>query len=310
MKCNAVFQGGGIRGIGFVGALSCFQKNGYTWNQTAGTSAGALIAALIAAGYTTKEIEKIMVETDFLKFLDKSTIQRIPILGNLLGVFKEKGIYSGEYFEKWAKKLLSKKGIVKFNDVSENGESRLKIIAADITKKKTLILPDSLVEYGIDPMEFEIATALRMSISIPFYFKPVKFEYEGGTSYIVDGGVCWNYPLTIFDVEGIPEIPTVGFKFINSINDYTGVWKTDIMSFLFDIAGTVAARDDLEKLDKKDMERTVFISADNVEVTEFNISKQKSIKLFKSGYRSARNFLENWDFEEYISKYPNISSSI
>lgn len=303
MIADAVFEGGGMRGIGIIGALNYFNKKGYKWNRTAGTSVGAIIAALISAGYTPKEMQKIMVKTDFTKFLDKDGIQRIPLVGRALGFIKEKGIYSGEYFENWASNLLKVKHIEKFKDVSENGESKLKIIASDITRKKIMVLPDNLVDYGIDPMEFKIVNALRMSMSIPFYFKPVKFEYKDGISYIVDGAVCCNYPIKVFDVKDTPRWPTIGFKFENRNNSYTSKGRTDAMAFLLDIASTMSLETSGEYLDDKDKIRTVLIPTEGVETTEFDISNERSIKLYKSGYRSARKFLKEWDFQRYVQKY-------
>lgn len=305
MKADAVFEGGGMRGIGIVGALRYFEKEGYEWIRAAGTSAGAVIAALTIAGYTPKEMEKIMVETDFIKFLDREGMNRIPVVGKALGFFKDKGIYSGDYFEKWINGLLKAKGIEKFKDVYKNGESRLKITASDITLKKMIIIPDDLIYYGLNPLEFSIAKAVRMSISIPFYFKPVEFNYKDKISYIVDGGVCCNYPLNIFDSEDIPKRATIGFKFDNPMVSYTYEGKTDAMSFLFDIASTMSASTNGSNLDEKDRARTVFIPVLGVETTEFDISKEKSLRLFKSGYRAAQKFLQQWDFEQYIKIYGN-----
>src|SRR5207248_2889388 len=57
---------------------------------------------------------------------------------------------------------------------------RLKLIAADVTNRALLVLPDDLRRYRhrgeaapIDPDEFEIADAARMSMSIPYFFIPV-----------------------------------------------------------------------------------------------------------------------------------------
>ncbi|MCY6957260.1 patatin-like phospholipase family protein [Clostridium brassicae] len=303
MICDAVFEGGGMRGIGLIGALSYFEKKEYKWRKVGGSSAGAILAALLASGYTSKEIEKIMVQTNFLKFLDKDRMQKIPLLGKPLGVFAEKGIYSGNYFEKWIEELLNKKDVSTFKDICKNGECKLKVIASDITKKKMLILPDSLSDYGINPMNFKISKAIRMSMSIPFYFKPVKFKYHGGISYVVDGGICWNYPISIFDTNDKYDIPTIGFKFKTSNLSYTSEGKTDPMSFLFDIADTMTCRTNGRYLSEEDTARTVFVPAFNVDVTDFNLSKEKSLMLFKSGYRAAKNFLDTWDFQEYIKKY-------
>lgn len=303
MNADAVFEGGGIRAIGIVGALTYLETQGYNWQRVAGTSAGSIIAALIAAGYTTKELKKILIEMNFKDFLDKDGFQKLPLLGKAFGFLLQKGIYSGDYFEDWMNNLLKLKGVQKFKDVSSNGESRLKIIASDITLRKTLILPDSLAEYGIDPMNFSIVKAIRMSISIPFYFKPVEFIHAHGKSYVVDGAVCCNFPINTFDIEGTPRWPTIGFKFDVPEISNTRLGKTDPLSFLIDIANTLSVEKNREWLKKENLARTVLIPTEGVNTTEFNICTDKALSLFRSGYKSAAKFHSKWSFEDYVRNY-------
>ena len=49
--CNGVFEGGGVRGIAHVGAACVLEAAGYRFEALAGSSAGAIVAALLAAGY-------------------------------------------------------------------------------------------------------------------------------------------------------------------------------------------------------------------------------------------------------------------
>lgn len=305
MKANAVFEGGGMRAIGIIGALSYFEREGYTWNNVAGTSAGALIASLVSAGYSAKNLKEMIINLNFLKFLDTDKLQRFPIVGKTIGFIKEKGLYSGDYLEDWINNLLIAKKIYSFGDLKSNGKGELKIITSDITKKRLLILPDDLPLYGIDPERFPISKAVRMSISIPFYFKPVELKGKDGISYVVDGGICCNFPIDIFDKYNSHKIPTFGFKFNNTNIGYTASGKTDPLSFLFDIADTMKAQQEAPWTREENIKRTVFIPTLGIDAIEFNISKEKSIALFKSGYRSARDFLQQWNFEEYVNKYCN-----
>ena len=55
LKCDAVFEGGGVKGIGLVGAVAVTEAQGYEFVNAAGTSAGAIIAALVAAGRQAAE---------------------------------------------------------------------------------------------------------------------------------------------------------------------------------------------------------------------------------------------------------------
>ena len=69
-RYNAVFEGGGIRGIGIIGALKFLHKCNIEWENFAGTSVGAIIAALLAANYTPQEMQDILSEINYLDFLD------------------------------------------------------------------------------------------------------------------------------------------------------------------------------------------------------------------------------------------------
>lgn len=300
MKAYAVFQGGGVKAIGFVGAICKFEEKGYKWDKVAGTSAGAIIASLLAVGYSGKELKNIMSSIDYNKFMDKNKLQSIPLIGKLLGIVLDKGLYSGSYIESWIGDLLKVKGKTKFKDVSVNGISNLKIIASDITKKRLLILPDDLVKYGIDPMEFEIAKAVRMSASIPFYFQPEKLQHNEEYSFIVDGGILSNFPVWIFDVTGIPKYPTFGFKFEENEKKYEKKERNDFLCFVMDLVEAIIDNYDETYLTDKDRVRTISIPTAGVKSTDFHILRNKSLKLFKLGYERADQFLNEWDFKEYI----------
>ena len=303
---DAVFEGGGIRGIGYVGALNYLEDRGFQWARAAGSSVGALIASLITAGYSARELRRILIETNFEKFRDRRGFRSIPIIGKPLGVLVENSIYSGDYVEKWVAGLLKDKGVVYFRDICENGESPLKIVASDITRRCMVVLPDDLRNYGINPMNFPIAKAIRMSISIPFYFKPVKLRYKNTVSFIVDGCVCCSYPINIFDVSGVPRWPTIGFKFKNNSTSFTAMGRTDTLSFLLDVADTMSHGQLTEHTLAKNKVRTIEIPTAGVESTDFDISKEKSQLLYKYGYRSAMNFAKRWDFESYVRDYRSV----
>ena len=91
-KIHAVFEGGGVKGTGLVGAVQVTEDRGYTFDRVAGTSAGAIIAALIAAGYTAAEMKEIMFALDYKKFKDKGLGDAIPIVGPLASLLFTKGI--------------------------------------------------------------------------------------------------------------------------------------------------------------------------------------------------------------------------
>ncbi len=62
-KCaDLVFDGGGVKGIALVGALSVLEEEGFQPQNVAGTSAGAIVATLLAAGYTAVQLRDILAE--------------------------------------------------------------------------------------------------------------------------------------------------------------------------------------------------------------------------------------------------------
>ena len=58
MKYDLVFEGGGAKGMVFVGACEEFFRRGHSFDRLLGTPAGAITATLLAVGYTPEEIER------------------------------------------------------------------------------------------------------------------------------------------------------------------------------------------------------------------------------------------------------------
>src|SRR4029453_13730341 len=98
---DLVCEGGGVKGVGLAGAYSVLEEHGYRVQNVAGTSAGAITAALIAAGYTAEELKKIVFELDFAQFEDKGWEDRIPLFGKGISLLSDQGIYEGTRFLEW-----------------------------------------------------------------------------------------------------------------------------------------------------------------------------------------------------------------
>lgn len=116
-RCDAVFEGGGVKGIGLVGAVSVTEEMGYDFCTVAGTSAGAIVAALVAAGYRASELRDIMRSLDYTQFKDAGLLDNIPVFGRVLSLGLEKGIYEGAYLEDWLREKLAAKGKRTFKDL-------------------------------------------------------------------------------------------------------------------------------------------------------------------------------------------------
>jgi len=133
---DLVFEGGGVKGIALVGAFSVLEEEDYEPQNMAGASAGAIVAALIAAGYSSDELKKIIAELDYNRFKDEALEDRFP-LGGALSILKDLGIYEGEAFVEWMSGLLEAKDVRTFGDLIRREDVELKyryklqVIASD-----------------------------------------------------------------------------------------------------------------------------------------------------------------------------------
>ncbi len=97
-KADVVLEGGGVKGIALVGALSVLMDAGYTFPRVAGTSAGAIVGALLAADTSADEMRTIMAGTDYRLFQDESWLDVFPG-GKIVSLLLDDGIYEGEILE-------------------------------------------------------------------------------------------------------------------------------------------------------------------------------------------------------------------
>ncbi|WP_411368520.1 patatin-like phospholipase family protein [Klebsiella pneumoniae] len=84
INCYAVFEGGGIKGVAFAGALQKAEEAGLNFIGYAGASAGAIIAFLAALGYSGYDIYKIINKVDFKSLLNEPTPDELKNLNSIL----------------------------------------------------------------------------------------------------------------------------------------------------------------------------------------------------------------------------------
>src|SRR5690625_5073655 len=96
MKIDGVFSGGGVKSYAFIGALKKIEENNLSFERLAGTSAGAILAALIAANYTAEEIEHILSSLDLKKLLDAPKITQYIPFSKWLFLYFRMGLNKGE----------------------------------------------------------------------------------------------------------------------------------------------------------------------------------------------------------------------
>jgi NTE family protein len=317
-RADGVFQGGGVKGLALAGGLVEFanrekhpQNYIDDWVQLAGTSAGAIVAAYLACGHDAAATEKLIEETDFSKFEDWG--RGGEFFGGAINLAKHHGLAHGEVFREWFREQIDDQ---KFSDVAA-AKRKLKLIATDITRREMLVLPNALSEYSlteggpaIDPMSFAVADAVRMSMSIPFFFQPVQlFHAQTGASTIIDGGVLSNFPVWIFDAEDHdPQRPTFGFKLIGGRAAGAGLER--ILKALgwpvamgMDIFHTTTDAWDKYWVRHSTYVRTCAISAGDIGTTQFDLDATQKRELIGWGERDADEFLKKWKPEDYVNSH-------
>lgn len=317
---DAVFEGGGVKGIALIGALDVMESYGYRWQNVAGTSVGSIVASLVAVNLSALEIYDILLKKDYNKLLNLRKFSKSNFK-NYLNVFFENGMYSSDYIKEWIDSILSEKLNLKrsvlFKDLiipNQNGillnnikykrKYKLHVIAADITNGKMLILPEDIADYGVNPDELKVCDAVQMSISLPLFFKPVKLKNPDGTiSLIVDGGILSNYPVWLFDSGTSPQWPTIGFKLAGSREEHYQNNTDNTLQYIKAIISTMLEAQDDVHIKSMDYLRTLKIDSLDVHATDFNITPEKALEVYTSGRSSAFNFLSNWDinYKKYLS---------
>jgi NTE family protein len=318
-QADGVFQGGGVKGIALAGALEEFADSAQhpdnyvdEWIQLAGTSAGAIIAAYLACEHTVAETVELIEKTDFAQFEDWGAGGEL--LGGAVNLALHHGLAHGKAFHDWFRKQTADKT---FGDIEDAGRT-LKLIATDVTRREMLVLPDSLPKYRvdkhsgpIDPRSFAVADAVRMSMSIPYFFQPIELIHNetGKPSTIVDGGVLSNFPVWIFDVKDRgPTRATFGFKLTGGKGVGGGLEKI-VHAFGWpvqmgvDIFHTATDAWDTYWVSHASRVRTCAVSAGDIGTTDFHLTPAQRQWLLESGREAAREFLKEWDPDQYLNSY-------
>jgi NTE family protein len=197
-----VLSGGGIKGISYCGALDVLEKYDILYDEDgnskikgyAGTSAGSIIAGLLAVGYTPSELKKIMKEIDFKDFLD----DKFGYFRDAVNFVEDYGMCPGEFMYDLLGKLIEDKTgdpDYTIRELYEKADVELVLVGTDMNALHSVYF-----WYGNEEKEYSnipIRKAIRTSVSVPFLFEPIVCN----GNYCVDGGVLDNYPIHVFDGE-------------------------------------------------------------------------------------------------------------
>jgi NTE family protein len=319
---NLVFEGGGVKGIAYGGALVELEKRGILEGiqRVGGTSAGGITATLLALGYTAEDISEIVADTRFSNFADHD----LGVIRDALRLIRRYGFHKGNKFRRWIGKLIERKSgrrNLTFGQLHErsgqSGFRDLYLVGANLSQQK----PEIYSYEKFPDMEIRIAT--RITMSIPLYYQCVK----RGEDVLVDGGITWNYPLDLFDQTrymssgsgggpdendpgGEPEYQlngeTLGFRLDTreeiefSKRDWALVPRDirNVKDYLASLFGFLFESVNKRHLNPDDWKRTIFIDTFGVKATDFDLPGRHINRLIENGKQGVEDYfkwLENRD---------------
>ncbi|MGE2737006.1 patatin-like phospholipase family protein [Mycolicibacterium vaccae] len=328
LRADLVLSGGGVKGLALVGAVAALADAGYLPHRISGTSAGALVGAVLAAAtqsgrLSTPELTDLAMRLDYRKFLDPGPVERLPLVGPAWGVLSGNGIYRGEALREWVTRRLAEYGVSTFADLALDDPDlppeqryRLVVTVADVTLGQLVRLPwDYERLYGLDPDTQRVADAVRASTAIPFFYRPEELTAaDGRTSQLVDGGLLSNFPIDSLDRRDgkPPRWPTFGVTLMPNMPAENAAVIPALRplhiiagpTLLEQVLTTVLVGRDQAYLNQPWVSaRTVRIDASPVGVLEFDLSEQDKRELFERGQDAAEDFLATWDWEDYLRRF-------
>jgi NTE family protein len=310
---NLVLEGGGVRGIAYAGSIRCLEEAGIMQDvgKVAGTSAGAIAALAISLGYESKEIEDLIYRTKVQKFNDG----RFMFVGGIARLNKYYGWYRGKVFTSWLEEIIAKKTgnpEMTFREMHERGFTDLYVTGTSLNNQRLIIF--SWETYP----DMKVKDAVRISMSIPFYFQAVYIDECGQVldrrylpqnyDLMVDGGLTGNFPIGVFDdiylEDGLEKRScnpaTIGLRLdspdqvrndginqslapvpVSDFKDYVGAFYNYVVENL-----------NRNTLTSDDWRRTVSISTSGISPRIRRLSEKEKDILIKNGYDAMNLFTQ------------------
>jgi NTE family protein len=322
---NLVFEGGGVKGIAYVGAMQVLAQRGLLGDveRVGGTSAGAINALIHALGYDVRAQREILDSTDFRKFMDDS----FGLIRDVRRLAKSFGWHKGEFFSDWIGRLIKDRlgdARATFADLRAAKLPELHVIGTNLSTGYAEVF--SVERHAGMPL----ATAVRISMSIPLFFAAMRLPPRDDV--YVDGGVMLNYPVKLFDRQRYIDMAaepqaaraveyynrenarfllerperspyvynrqTLGLRLDTA--EEIGLFRYDepqrgkpIRSFTDyarALVGAVLQVQENQHLHSDDWQRTLYINTLDVRTTDFDLSAAKKQALIDEGIKGAETY--------------------
>ncbi len=321
---NLVFEGGGVKGIAYLGALEALEGQGVLGRirRVGGTSAGAINAVLFALGYSIEETEEVLWSLDFNNFMDDSW----GLVRDTQRLVNEFGWYRGDFFYDWMGTLIARKTgnrFATFADLAQQGRKDLFLVGTNLSTGFSEVF-----SHEHTPL-MRVVDAARISMSIPLFFRAIRNPRD---DVYVDGGLLRNYPVKLFDRKHYLEKPrkhAVRTDYYERCNRHrppgtsTYCNNKETLGFRLDAREEIAMfRDGAEPpvtavgdffdytlamlravmnvqsnlhLHSDDWQRTVYIDSLGVGTTDFDLTDERKRELVEAGRKGVTDYFDWYD---------------
>lgn len=281
-KVGLVLSGGGAKGLAHIAVIRALEENGIPIDYIAGTSMGAIVAGLYAAGYSTDEMEQLFRSEQF-KFWTTGKIQEeyryyyskseedpswleLDLLrkADKLKILPPTNLIPEEQMDFAFMEMFSSVTAINKGDFNKLFVPFF-CIATDVYNNRKVVL-----------LQGDLGEAIRGSMTFPLYFKPI--EIDG--SLVFDGGIVNNFPVE--DMKGLfnPDL-IIGHNVANNPE------KPDPDNVMAQIENMIMQKTDY-KIDPQDgfLMETTF---NNVGLLDF----RKIDIIEKGGYETVNKHMED-----------------
>ncbi|WP_313374672.1 patatin-like phospholipase family protein [Chishuiella sp.] len=272
-KVGVVLSGGGAKGYAHVGALKVIEEAGIKIDYIGGTSMGAIIGGLYAAGYSPDELEKIMHQLDISSLITQNKNRaEIPF-------------FDKSYKEKYILELPFDNFKLTIPNAFSKGQGPLDLLTYlfrpvhGIDNFNKLPTPFVCIATNIETGQEKVfhsgflPRVVLASAAYPTMLDPVSID---GQLY-VDGGVVNNFP--------VKEVKDMGADIIIGVELGDGLLKRDDLNSAIDILSQIMSMSIVKKTDEQKKMVDVLIKPDlkNYSVTSFDDVEP----IYKRGYEAS-----------------------
>lgn len=278
-----LFGGGAIRGVAYCGVLRAMDELGINPHILAGSSVGSLFAGLSAAGYSTKELKDIFLMFNFEMFRDLQFT-----LGPNFAISK------GEVFLEWIRELIEKKF---YGDKYKKGTHKA-VTFSDLNKDLVIITTDlssfECKEFSKqETPDFEVASAIRISCSMPGLMKPIEYNNR----VLVDGDLQKGSPMWRLSKNLQPaDLRVLEFRLEGNFegNDKNSI---EYINSIYSYATSVATSFIIDVYNKNDKYDYIVINTGDINIVDFNLPADKRENMMEIGYKQTMTY-----FKEFLPK--------